>query len=254
MINILIIEDEDAAAARLLKELKNQNVDFELISIIKSVRAAIEWLDSGQPTDLIFMDIQLEDGLSFEIFKHASVSVPVIFTTAYDEYALQAFKVKGLDYLLKPINPNELKLALDGYFESRVGDNNRDYIEKLISLAQEFKTDNHRSSFLVDFRQKMLMVSTSDVAYIYVKERGVFLRKKDNKEYVIEFYLDILEKQLDPSKFYRANRQFLVARSAIQEIEPYFTGRLLLKIEPEPPVPVIISKEKATDFKRWADY
>jgi two-component system LytT family response regulator len=106
----------------------------------------------------------------------------------------------------------------------------------------------------VDFKQKMNLVDVSDVAYFYVKERGLFLRKKDQKEYVIEFFLDELEKQLDPTLFYRANRQYIVARSVIEEIEPYFTGRLLLKVNPEPASPIVISKEKASDFKRWADY
>ena len=253
-IKILIVEDEDIAVKRLLKELEKLSVRFEVIGTLNSVQSVLEWVRSGQEADLIFMDIQLTDGLSFEIFKHVEVSIPVIFTTAYDEYALQAFKVKGLDYLLKPIDPAELEKAIEHYLASYKDYNRQNYMHQLMTLAKEFKPDSYRSSFLVDFKQKMLLVDVSDVAFIYVKERGLFLRKKDQKEYVIEFFLDELEKQLDPAMFYRANRQYLVARSAIGEIEPYFTGRLLLKVQPEPPSPIIISKEKATDFKRWADY
>lgn len=254
IIKILIVEDEEVAVKRLLKELKKLPVKFDVIEVINSVQGILEWVQSGHEADLIFMDIQLTDGLSFEIFKHVEVTIPVIFTTAYDEYALQAFKVKGLDYLLKPIDPAELEKAINHYLASYKDYNRQNYMHQLMTLAREFKPDSYRSSFLVDFKQKMHMVDVSDVAYIYVKERGLFLRKKDQREYVIEFYLDELEKQLDPALFYRANRQYMVARSVIEEIEPYFTGRLLLKVHPEPPSPIIISKEKATDFKRWADY
>ena len=253
-IKILIVEDEDIAVKRLLKELEKLSVRFEVIGTLNSVQSVLEWVRSGQEADLIFMDIQLTDGLSFEIFKHVEVSIPVIFTTAYDEYALQAFKVKGLDYLLKPIDPAELEKAIEHYLASYKDYNRQNYMHQLMTLAKEFKPETYRSSFLVDFKQKMHLVAVSDVAFIYVKERGLFLRKKDQKEYVIDFFLDELEKQLDPAMFFRANRQYLVARSAIEEIEPYFTGRLLLKVQPEPPSPIIISKEKATDFKRWADY
>ncbi len=254
MIKILIVEDEDIAVKRLLKELEKLPFRFDVIDVVNSVQGVIEWVRSGHEADLIFMDIHLTDGLSFEIFKHEEIKMPVIFTTAYDDYALQAFKVKGLDYLLKPIDPTELEKAINHYLASYKDYNRQNYMHQLMTLAREFKPDTYRSSFLVDFKQKMHMVDVSDVAYIYVKERGLFLRKKDQKEYVIEFFLDELEKQLDPALFYRANRQYLVARSAIEEIEPYFTGRLLLKVHPEPPSPIIISKEKATDFKRWADY
>lgn len=254
MIKILIVEDEDIAVKRLLKELEKLPIRFHVLDVVNSVQGVLEWVRSGHEADLIFMDIHLTDGLSFEIFKHVEVTIPVIFTTAYDEYALQAFKVKGLDYLLKPIDPAELEKAINHYLASYKNYNRQNYMHQLITLAKEFKPNTYRSSFLVDFKQKMHMVDVSDVAYIYVKERGLFLRKKDQKEYVIEFFLDELEKQLDPALFYRANRQYMVARSAIEEIEPYFTGRLLLKVHPDPPSPIIISKEKATDFKRWADY
>jgi DNA-binding LytR/AlgR family response regulator len=254
MIKILIVEDEDIAVKRLLKELEKLPFRFDVIDVVNSVQGVIEWVRSGHEADLIFMDIHLTDGLSFEIFKHVEVIMPVIFTTAYDEYALHAFKVKGLDYLLKPIDPTELGKAINNYLASYKGYNRQNYMHQLMTLAREFKPDTYRSSFLVDFKQKMHLVDVSDVAYIFVKERGLFLRKKDQREYVIEFFLDELEKQLNPALFYRANRQYMVARSAIEEIEPYFTGRLLLKVHPVPPSPIIISKEKATDFKRWADY
>ena len=254
LIKILIVEDEDIAVKRLLKEIEKLPVKFTVINILNSVQGVIEWIRAGNQADLIFMDIHLSDGLSFEIFKHTEVNIPVIFTTAYDKYALQAFRVKVLDYILKPIDPVELEKSINHYLTSYRDYNRHGYMQQLLNLARELKTDVYRTSFLVDHKQKMQMVDVSEVAYIYVKARGLFLRKKDLKEYVIDFYLDELEKQLDPALFYRANRQYIVARSAIEEIEPYFTGRLLLKVLPSPPSQIIISKERVSDFKRWADY
>lgn len=254
-IKIVIIEDESAAVNRLSKELNLlTELEFDILTIIESVRDAVTWFKANQNTDLIFMDIQLTDGLSFEIFKQAEIHSPVIFTTAFDEYAIQAFKVNSIDYLLKPIDPLELKSAIDSYLQQANSTYDRNLYDQLVSLAQEFRPASYRSSFLVSFRQKMMLIDIQEVAYIFVKEKGVFLKKKNGDEYVIEFYLDDLEKQLDSSQFYRANRQFLVARSSIYEIEPYFNGRLVLVVKPEAHTPVIVSKEKATHFKRWADY
>ena len=254
-IRTLIIEDESAAINRLKKELKAvKGVTFEIADSLESVKDSIAWFGENEPVELVFMDIQLSDGLSLEIFKRAEVNCPVIFTTAYDEYALQAFKFNSIDYLLKPINPEELQAAIDKYVQSRSGMAQPNYVNQLMQLAATFQPTNFRSSFLVSFRQKMVMIDVQEVAYLYVKERGVFLKKKDGKEHVVDFFLDDLEQQLDPALFYRANRQFLVARSSIREIEPYFNGRLLLIVNPEAHTSVIISKEKATHFKRWADY
>jgi len=255
VIKIAIIEDEESAVKRLLRELERlEGIDFEVQCTLASVIDAVVWLKNNHQVDLIFMDIQLSDGISFEIFKQVDMPCPVIFTTAYDEYALQAFKVNSLDYILKPVDPVDLKSAMDRYFASSDHFAREAYINQLRAFAGEFKTKTYRSSFLVNFKQKMILINTNDVAYIYIKERGVFLKKKDNTEYVVEFFLDELEEQLNPGLFYRANRQFLVARSSIVEIEPYFTGRLLLVAKPQPPSPIIISKEKSSDFKRWADY
>ncbi len=254
IIKTLIIEDEQSAVNRLKKELKNvSNVEFEIVETTESVNDSVEWLRNNPEVDLIFTDIQLTDGLSLEIFKQVDIKTPVIFTTAYDEYALQAFKLNSIDYLLKPIDPDELANAVSKFLEKGVEEKDH-YLNQLFELTQSFRPSSFRSSFLVSYRHKMMMIDVNEVAYLYVKERGVFLKKKDDQEYLVDFYLDDLEKQLDPAKFYRANRQFLVARSSIQEIEPYFNGRLILAVKPEASTSVIISKSKASDFKRWADY
>lgn len=253
-IRILIVEDEDSAVNRLKKELKQINeYSFEVLKVIDSIYETVEWVNQGNLVDLIFMDIRLTDGLSFEIFNQTEVKCPVIFTTAYDEYALQAFKVNSVDYLLKPIDPSDLRAAIEKFLTT-TEDSTRNYLRQIKGLVDQFRPQKFRSSFLVNFRQKMLLIDIDEVAYLYVKERGVFLKKKDGLEYVVDFFLDDLEKQLDPAKFYRANRQFLVARYCIKEIELYFNGRLTLSIDPKPHTAVIISKEKATHFKKWADY
>ncbi len=252
-IKIVIIEDEAAAVNRLKKELdKLIDVEFMVMEEIESIQKAIAWFNASPEVDLAFMDIHLTDGLSFEIFSQIELKTPIIFTTAYDEYALQAFKVNSIDYLLKPIAPEELEKAIRRFLDRRANADS-DYLLQLKKLAQEFRPTQYRSSFLVSYRHKMLMVDIQEVAYLFVKERGVFLKKKDGQEYILDFYLDDLERQLDPNQFYRANRQFLVSRSSIEEIETYFNGRLILKVKPESGASVIISKSKASEFKRWAD-
>ncbi len=254
-LKVAIIEDEASAVRRLMKELDAlPQAQFEVMHVLDSVADACHWLQQNRSPDLLFMDIQLSDGISFEIFKQVEVPCPVIFTTAYDEYALQAFKVNSLDYLLKPISPKDLQTAVEKYLAQSRDLNNQAYMSQLLKLAHEFKPANYRKSFLVAHKHQMLLVPITEVAYAYIKERGVFLKRTSGQEYVLEFFLDELEKQLDPDLFYRANRQFLVARTSIHAVEPYLTGRLLLHVAPEPPTLIIISKEKAGDFKRWADY
>ncbi len=254
-LRIVIIEDEESAIRRLQKELERlEGYTFEVLATIDSVADSLDWFRSHSEADLIFMDIHLSDGLSFEIFRQLDLPAPVIFTTAYDEYALKAFKVNSLDYLLKPIDPGELQTALDKFIQQRGQESGAIYLEQLKELTRTFTTpEAYRSSFLVSYRQKMMMIDIQEVAYVFVREKAVFIRKNDGREYPVDYFLDELEKQLDPKLFYRANRQYLVARSSIVEIEPYFNGRLLLRLRPEAPAPVTVSKEKSGQFKRWAD-
>lgn len=255
LLRIIIIEDEESAVRRLQKELMRlEGYRFEVLAFIDSVTDAVEWFSAGNEVDLIFMDIHLSDGQSFEIFKQLEVPAPVIFTTAYDEYAIKAFKVNSLDYLLKPIVPEELEAAVGKFIHQRNQEPGAIYLEQLKELTRSFsQPEPHRSSFLVSYRHKMIMIDVHEVAYIFVREKAVFIRKNDGREYPVDYFLDEMENQLDPREFYRANRQYLVARSSIAEIEPYFNGRLLLRLRPEAPSPVTVSKEKASHFKRWAD-
>lgn len=252
-IKALVVEDEPSAVNRLKKELAALNtVEFEIAAVTDSISSTCDWLAKNE-TDLAFMDIHLTDGLSFEIFSQCDVKCPVIFTTAYDEYAIQAFKLNSVDYLLKPIDPEELYMAINRYLDRYTSAAQEDYKAQLVKLARELRPTQYRSSFLVSYRHKMMMIDVGEVAYLYIKEKAVFLKTKSGSEYLIDFYLDDLEVQLDPRHFYRANRQFLVSRTSIKEIEPYFNGKLLLSMQPPSHITVTISKEKASHFKRWAD-
>ncbi|MEQ9009062.1 MAG: LytTR family DNA-binding domain-containing protein [Ekhidna sp.] len=189
----VIIEDEQSAINRLKKELnKIAEVEFEIMATIESVRDTVSWLRENREVELIFSDIQLTDGLSLEIFKQIEIDAPVIFTTAYDEYALQAFKLNSIDYLLKPIDPAEITEAISKYL-ARSSAESDNYVKQLSDLVSSFKPSTFRSSFLVSYRHKMMMIDVSEVAYLYVKERGVFLKKKDGQEYVLDFFLDDLD-------------------------------------------------------------
>lgn len=255
IIRIAIIEDEESAVNRLRKELsKLSDYEFVVAQVLPSVKEAKAWFLSAPAIDLVFMDVQLSDGISFELFNQVDITCPVIFTTAYDEYALQAFRVNSLDYLLKPIDPKELSLSLKRYLAQSQTHAQHSYMKQLQEVAASYQPAQYRSSFLVNYKHKMVLVPVEQVAYFFIKERGVFMRTFDQKEYVVDFFLDVLEQQLDPRLFYRANRQFLISRPAILEVEPYFTGRMILNVKPEYQDPIIISKEKASDFKRWADY
>ncbi|MEM8895346.1 MAG: LytTR family DNA-binding domain-containing protein [Bacteroidota bacterium] len=252
-IRALIVEDEPSAVNRLKKELAAlSGIEAEIVAVTESITSTCEWLNKNE-VDLAFMDIHLTDGLSFEIFKQCHVKCPVIFTTAYDEYAIQAFKLNSVDYLLKPIEPEELSSAINRYLNRHSSSRQDDYQAQLSKLVQELQPAKYKSSFLVSYRHKMMMIDITEVAYLYIKEKAVFLKTKSGVEYLIDFYLDDLELQLDPRQFYRANRQFLVSRSSIKEIEPYFNGKLLLTVDPSSHTTVTISKEKASHFKRWAD-
>lgn len=178
-IKTVIIEDEQAAVNRLRKELSKLDfIVFEIIAVLESVEASVDWLKLNQQVELIFMDIQLTDGLSFEIFRQQQVPCPVIFTTAFDEYAVQAFKVNSIDYLLKPIDPQDLSDAVNRYLKQQAESLEAIQLDQLVEFASRFKSQKYRSSFLVSFRQKMTMVDISEVAYLYIKERGVFLKKR----------------------------------------------------------------------------
>jgi two-component system, LytTR family, response regulator LytT len=248
---ILILEDEPLAARRIESLVKSLEPAAEILAKLESVRSAVKWLNEHPQPDLILMDIQLADGLSFEIFQQADVSAPIIFTTAYDEYAIRAFKVNSVDYLLKPVEKDELEAALDKW-KVQKGSASQDQIGKALDALLSQKTD-WKTRFLLKAGARFDIVETNDVAYLYAEDKVVFLVTKDQKKYYVDETLDELEQKLNPKSFFRINRKYLTQLPAIERIEPHFNGRLKIKLRHRDDDDVYVSREKAEVFKKWLD-
>lgn len=249
---VFIIEDEPLGVERLSKQLREIDGSIEIVGFTESIKESVKWLNEQEAPDLIFVDIELADGQSFEIFKNTKVKSAVIFTTSYDEYALQAFKINSIDYLLKPINKEELRQAVNKFKQIRehYGANNIN-IEKLLNGIKKQDVTPYRGRFLVKQGQRYASIDITDVAYFYLEDRVTFLKTKDNLRYVIDYSLDELEPMLNPRDFGRVSRQFIVYIKAIQEIHSYFKGRLKLELMPPLEKEVIVSQENASEFKKW---
>jgi len=252
---ILIIEDEIPAAKRLRSLLKDADSNIVIEDVRDSIKSACMWIKENPMPDLIFMDIQLSDGLSFEIFKQVNIKCPVIFTTAFDEYAIQAFKVNSIDYLLKPIEINDLKYSLKKYDELKKQfsiDDDTEHFKKIIdSLTQNHST--YKTRFLVKLGQSFIKVGAEECAYFYLENKLTYLVLFGGKKHVVDFSLDELEKQLDPKLFCRVNRQFIINIESILSVHNFFGGKLKLRLKPEASENVIVSREKASLFKEWIE-
>ena len=249
----LIIEDEAPAFRRLQRILEEIEEDIEIIDVIDSVEESVKWLKNHQLPDLIFMDIQLADGLSFEIFNEIEINTPVIFTTAYDEYTLKAFKVNSIDYLLKPINKDLLEDSIAKYKKLNSGfiDNGVDITSILKQINPEQK--RYKSRFLVKVRDQLISIETKNIAYFFTENGLIYAITKSGKKYLIDYTLDELEDSLDPQEFYRLNRQIIAGFDAIATSYQWDKGKLKVELEPKHKEIVLISRDKATDFKKWLD-
>lgn len=253
-LRILLIEDEPTNARNLQFMLQETNPAIQIMAVLAGVEEAVAWL-TKEPAgcDLIFMDIRLNDGLSFEIFEQVSIQQPVIFVTAYDNYALQAFKANGIDYILKPYDETEVRHALQKYYRLHTAGQtvaSQAQVALLLESLQQGKPA-YKQSFLVQFREKLLPLDASRIAWFYTAHELVYACTTENKQYVIEYTLEQLQQQLNPHVFFRANRQFIIQRSAVQEIDLYFNGRLHIRLLPEPAEKVLISKARVPEFKAW---
>jgi two-component system response regulator LytT len=247
---ILLIEDEDAAIRRLEKLLNEMDPTVEIAGRLDSVEASVQWLKMNPSPDLILMDIHLADGSSFEVFEHVDIKCPVVFTTAYDEYAIKAFKVNAVDYLMKPIKQTELEHAVRKVKEMQQNTPVPDYSELAGKMNQT--TTQYLRRILVKLGQSIRLVDTDDVAYFYTRDKITFLITKSTaKRYPMDYPLDRLEKMVDPSQFYRINRQFIVHIGAIKEMHPYSKSRIKVDLEPASDMEIIVSTEKASNFKQW---
>lgn len=251
MLKILILEDEEPAAKRLLKMITEIEPDIELCASIVSVTTAIKWLKENEQPDLVFSDIQLSDGLSFEIFKEVSISCPVIFVTAFDQYALEAFKVNSIDYLLKPIKKQELENAFTKYrsFRPKAGVASFD-IQKLLQ-AYGGQQNSYKKRFIVKYGDHIKAITTEEIAYFYTEDKINFLTTFEGRRFTIDFNLDNLETLLEPKQFFRINRQFIISIQSIAEMLSYSKSRVLIKLNPATKHETIVSTERSADFKSW---
>jgi two-component system response regulator LytT len=252
--NVLIIEDEIKTAKDLKDLIEGVDSDIRVIDILNSVSDAIDWFKTHDAPDLILSDIQLGDGLSFDIYKTVQVNAPIIFCTAYNEYAIQAFEANSIDYLLKPIDDEMLAQSMMKYkrFKS-IFDTQRDaYQEKLVRLAGDMDA-KYKQSILVYFREKIIPVKISDIQFIYAVNGLVYIYLNQNQSYSTQHTVDQLETMLNPSQFFKANRQFIINRDIIQNVEHYFSRRLFVKTSCEVPEKIIVSRLKAHDFLEWIE-
>ncbi len=248
----IIIEDEKPAARLLQRKLEKLNIEVSVL--LHSVEEAIDWFSNNQHPELIFLDIQLSDGLSFEIFEKVEIKSAVIFTTAYDEYALRAFKLNSIDYLLKPIDEDDLEVAVSK-FKARLPKQETlqldfEQIKKMLSNPFE---KNHKKRFTVKIGQHLKVISTDEIECFFSENKGTYLHTFDNRNYLMETTLELLEQELDPKDFYRVSRKFIVPLKAIKEIVVYSNSRLKVVLPSYKEDEVIVSREKVSDFKNWID-
>ena len=245
----LIIEDEVMAAKTLKKLLVEVSPGVEVVGVLESIEDSVDWISTHAMPDLVFMDVHLADGSSFAIFERVTITCPVIFTTAYDEYALKAFEVNSIDYLLKPISKEALERALNKYHalvEKPVGNGQ---IEALLNQLSDKK--KYRNYFLLPERDKFIPLPVSNIVYIYIDAKTLKINTTDGKVFYMNHTLDDVMSELDPHEFFRANRQFVVARQSIKDVSVWFGNKLAINLYVETPEKIIVSKARVAEFKVW---
>lgn len=247
---VVIVEDEIAASDNLIHLINSIDPSIEVLKVLDSVKASIEYFSNTNDADLIFMDIHLADGISFEIFEAITPAAPIIFTTAYDQYAIKAFKVNSIDYLLKPIDEEELENAIQKFKNESSKDKSNTQIDGLLELLQN-KSKSYKKTYLVHHRDELLPIKTDDIAYFYIENSIVKGVTNTNKSYVIDKKLEDIENELNPNHFHRVNRQFIINKEAIANVKFYFNGKLVINIKPAFTDRIVISKAKASEVKNW---
>ncbi len=255
MYKALIIEDEKLAAEHLQRLIKETGIKMEIGQVISSVDEALFWFASNPMPDLIFLDVQLSDGLSFEIFNHVNITCPIIFTTAYEEYAIKAFKFNSIDYLLKPVSVNDLKYAMD-QFISISNNFNESYNQTLrykVDHVMKMLTSNYKSRFVVNVGMHIKSIDVEKINLFYSLERSTFILDNTGKSYDINYSLEQIEKLVDPGQFFRISRKYVVNISAISDIISYSASRLKLKIADLKDDDILVSRSKLAEFKKWLE-
>lgn len=251
--DVLIIEDEQQAAQRLESLIRSIVPGVNVLATLDTIKRSVDWFQKNNYADLVFMDIQLADGLSFMIFDRCEVRSPVIFTTAYDEYALKAFKVNSIDYILKPVDKTELESAIKK-FNTLV--NKDDQQVKLISSigeAMKMLTQKFKTRFVVKVGEHLRTIEVTDVQYFFSQDKTTFCVTKEGRNLILDYTLEQLEEMLDPERFYRINRKYLIASDAIKDIISYTNSRLKLVLNSSQDHDIIVARERVQDFKNWLD-
>ena len=244
---VVIIEDETAAAQNLSAILRKVLPDAEIVATIDTVVDSVDYFRSAPQLDLVFMDIHLADGASFRIFDSVDITIPIIFTTAYDQYAIEAFKVNSIDYLLKPINEADVVRAVEKWQRLTTAERN-DYASRVVDVAQNRPTEQ---VFLVHFRDKIIPLQSKDIAFLHTFEERVTAYCHNGERYQIDMTLEMLQSKLSSNDFFRANRQFIISRQVVADVSVWFGSRLAVNTTIETPERVIIPKARVHDFKNW---
>lgn len=250
---VLIVEDEPLAAAQLAANISALRPKAEINAVCDTIKSTVEWLKNNNAPDLAFFDIQLGDGLSFEIFKQIDFRQPVIFITAYDQYAIQAFKVNSIDYLLKPVERDALEKALlkfENLIQPKTSNLNPGILEEIIT---SLKKKTYKERFLVKVGTHLKIVETNDILYFYSFQKGTFAKLADGKDYLLDYSLELIEGMIDPALFFRINRKYLVALKSISDVVAYSNSRLKLKVQHPIDDDFLVAREKVKDFKSWLE-
>jgi len=250
---VLIIEDEVIAAERLQEMILKVIPEVTILGLLDSISSAVDWFGKNEGPDLAFFDIQLADGLSFEIFEQADVSCPVIFTTAYDEYALRAFKVNSIDYLLKPIDHDELKTAIDKYRSIHAITEEAPLSSQNIDNVLRLLTRKYKSRFVVKVGEHIRSISTDDIICFYSMAKASYIQTSEDRHYVMDHSLEQVEALVDPAHFFRVNRKFIIQLESISDIISYSNSRLKVILEKPTEEEIIVAREKVKDFKSWLE-
>ncbi|MBN1791893.1 MAG: response regulator transcription factor [Bacteroidales bacterium] len=250
-VNYLIIEDEKLSAERLAGMVSRLFPDFNLINTLDSVKSAVRWLSHNKQPQLAFFDIQLADGLSFEIFEQVSVHFPVVFTTAFNEYAIRAFKVNCIDYLLKPLDEDELKASINKF---RAGLSRSGAVEhEAIAMALSQFTNTYKSRFVVKVGEHLRMIGVEEIAMFLSADKSTYIRTLSNRDYGVGFTLEQIENLVDPKHFFRINRKYIISITSIQDIITYSHSRLKLKLPVTCEENILVSRERIDSFKNWLE-
>lgn len=245
----LIIEDENMAAKALKKVLGEVSPETEILAVLDTIEDTVEWLEKNPMPDLMFMDIHLADGSSFAIFDQVDITCPVIFTTAYDEYALKAFEVNSIDYLLKPISREALERAMHKFHALSGKGIDQSQLNAL--LEQLGTRSKYKSCFLLPERDKLIPLPVNNIAYIFIDAKTVKMVSMESKSFYLSQTLDDLMSELDPKTFFRANRQFIISRHAVRDVSVWFGNKLAINLIVDTPEKIIVSKARVAEFKTW---